>query len=249
MKRFIVLSVAAMLLASASVKAQSTMLENFNSWPLGAPADNTTSTWGYKPFGNELTGSTILTKGGGDHYLQLSYDSPTDGGSLIIGGTGPFASLGLSQATAFTPVGNMTSPTAKIEFDLRSSAEISGVFSVEILAEALFLDDTPTGEGQVGFRLGFAKMLGLPGNAWTHFDVLVSDLTTYSPDQGVTSKKPNLANITGIQLLVLQTDADLTGIGTIDIDNLAATVPEPGAMMLFGFAGLLGLIKKKMLKK
>ncbi|MCB1195341.1 PEP-CTERM sorting domain-containing protein [bacterium] len=252
MKKSIALAVAALALSAFSVNAATT-IENFNSWPLGAPADNTTSIWGYTPFGSELAGTEIKS-GPTGNYLEVSYSSPADGGSPIIGGTGPFASLGLAQTIDFPITTNLSNPGLAIEFDLKSSAAIADVLFVEIFAESLFLDDTVAPEGQTGFRLGIVggNQLDLPGgDTWTPFSVLVSDLTTFSADQSVTSRKPNLAKVTKVQITILQTDADLIGDGTIGIDNLAfsQSVPEPSAMMLFGFAGLLGFIKKRVAKK
>lgn len=214
-------------------------VENFNN-QTGSVLNSTLSTYNYVVFGseyNESIGNTIVANSSNPsdpyyRYLRIPYSSPTDGGSPIIGGTGPFASFGLGQDTAFSPVLNLSTYNgAFIEFDMKTNlpAGFADVLSVEIVAQALFLDNTPAPEGQTGFRLGFAKMLDLPGTSWTHYVVDINDLTTFSEDQSVTSKKPNLANITKIRILILQTDADLTGTGQIDIDNLTVTVNQSGA--------------------
>lgn len=225
---------AALLLASTSVHAL--VLEDWQAY-----ATNTQITMGTTPSdwggaGGEFADAYVKTEGT-NNFARL-YFSPANG-------TSPSFILGLLQVNAFSPVLDVSPVGTKVTFDLRTdlASAFTQVVGIQITADTIEQPGT-----ERSFRTPDSLLQTLPASSstWQTMEFLASDATFF--ETGVTWPHPDLTKVSKIEILLLQTVTDVTpsgeGVRQIDIDNFA--VPEPAAMILFGFGGLVAFLRKRL---
>lgn len=243
MKKIFVLAAVIALVGVAVPQSNAAVVfsENFDSYT-GISDPNFTNMW--TVFGANLTDSNMLNEGPWrQNYLSISFDSPA-------GDVPPnWVSIGLAMDNNFNPTLDFTGASLFCDFRSNFEASLTGVLSLEIVAPVQDLGGNPLGYS-ASFRLLDANLLAIPAasEGWVTLNFgLAEDLR--NPEAWWA--RPILTEVEKVQILVLQTGGDIVGAGTVDIDNLYVNnaVPEPGAMMLCGFAMLFGVIYRKRLNK
>ncbi len=228
--------------SNATIKFQ----ETFNAYTgINDPAF--TSSWDI--FGLEYVSDSAQFLNDGDgrgNYLSLDFNSPS-------GGVPPaWVSFGMARDNSFSPVLDLTG--ASLTVDLRSTlaAAVAGVLSIEIVAPVMDTEGIPVtvaGNPLISnFRLLDANLLDIP-DASQGWQTMLFGFASELRDPDRAWARPILTEVQKINLLVLQTGNDFVAQGNLDIDNITASVPEPGAMLLCGFATLFGFIYRKRLNK
>lgn len=229
MKKLAVVLALGLLMAGS---AKATILEDFEGIAAGTQitlgsATNTLN-WGFA--GGEMADAYVVEEAG-NQFGRLFITSST--------GATPGFSAGLIQKSEFTPLMDLTGDAISFRIRTDFEAAVASIVAVQITA------DTNEDPGVFRtFRTPDASLKALPALAdgWQMYrfniNSLVSEAVWASPD---------LTQVSKVEILFLQNAVEgydiPAGAHQIDIDVLG--VPEPSAMLLFGFAGVIGYIKKR----
>ena len=243
MKKIVIIIV--LLFFSVSAHAAIEVLEDFNSYASGTNALNNPAL-DYNTLGSEATGSTIV---GDDvnNSLQIDFDS-------AVGQSNAWFSFGVIHNTNFAAPKDLTGEQLSFYIKTDLSQTWVGVLSPQLTVWT-YHPGTNTWayepwrlQNMLGDIDGSSQpLLDLDVNhtGWTPITVDVEDLVFNGNEQHW--KTADFTNVIAMDILVLQVNTDIVGPGTVLIDDIAiGAIPEPGAMMLCGFGGLIALIKKRL---
>ena len=243
MRKFIGVITVGLVLCSVSSYAVVEVLEDFNSYAAGTNALNNPAL-AYNTLGAEATASTIV----GDNInnsLQIDFDS-------AVGQSNAWFSFGVIQTNNFAAPKDFTGQL--LTFDIKNdiSQTWAGVLTPQLTAWTYHPGtDTWAYEtwrlqnflGQVDGSSQPLFDLNVNDTDWTTISFYAEDLVFNGAEQHW--KTADFTNVIAMDILVLQVNTDIVGAGTVMIDNI---IPEPGAMMLCAFGGVIALIRKKIRK-
>ena len=259
MRKFISILSVGLVLCSASAYAGISVIEDFNSYASGTNALNNPAL-GHSALGGEVTSASIV---GDDINNSIQINFTSDASAT------PF-SFGVIQSNRFATDLDLT-VDGMILFDIKTdlSQSWSDVLSAQLLVntwnpssstwsyQKWRLQDTL---GQVYGKTN-QPLLDLPQTDWTTISINAADLVFHSSDEfgnggGQHWLEPDFAQVAGVDIVVLQTVNNIQDTGTVLVDNIQLSgqyvpdtpVPEPGAMLLCGLAGLYTIIRKKIRK-
>jgi len=228
-----ILALLAVLACCAATTSYGFIQEGWDAYTAGSQATFGTTPANWGALGSEMADAYILSDTTGQFVRIFMKDAADQVGSAFA--------TGLIQKTAFSPLIDVSSWS--YDFMMRSNytAETNKLIAFQVVAETVVDGVVRT------FRTSNAAMQSIPLDAtnWTKMSFSASDLYV-DGDTSITWAVPDLTAVEKIEMLVLQVNGTLPQVdgGYIDVD----AVPEPGAMMLFGFAGLIGYIKKRINK-
>lgn len=252
MRKFVSILTVGLVICSASAYAGTEILENFNNYETGTDAQNN-SNLKYSGLGNELIAASIVGDNI-DNSIQMDFDSAT-------GQSNAWFSFGLIQSIPLATPKNLTGGTLSFDIKTDLSQSWAGVLSPQLTVwtetpganpgdPSTFAYETWRLQNYLGQVWGSLKqpLLDLVPTDWTTVTVNVDDLI-YN-DLG-NWHIPHFDDVVGMDVLVLQVNTDIQGTGTVLLDNIqwsGDAVPEPGAMLLCAFGGVIALIRKKIRK-
>lgn len=228
-----ILALLAVLACCAATTSYGFIQEGWDTYTSGSQATYGTTPANWGALGSEMADAYILDDPTGQFVRIFMKDAADQVGSSFA--------TGLIQLTAFDPTIDISSWS--FDFMMRSNytSATNNLIAFQIEAETVVDGIVRT------FRTSNAAMQSIPLDAtdWTKMSFSASDLY-FGGDDSITWAVPDLTAVSKIEFLVLQVNGTLPQIdgGYIDVD----AVPEPGAMLLFGFAGLIGYIKKRINK-
>lgn len=227
-----ILATLAVIACCAATASYGFIQEDWQSYTAGSQATFATTPANWGALGTEMADAYILADASSQgNFVRIFMKDAADQVGAIF-------ATGLIQKTEFNPLIDISS--WPLEFMMRSNytSATNKLLALSITAETI-ADSVVR-----GFRTSNAAMQSIPLDSvnWTKMTFNPSDLYV-DGDTSIGWAVPDLTAVQKIELVVLQVNGTLPQVddGYIDVDS----VPEPGAMLLFGFAGVLGYIKKR----
>lgn len=239
----------------SSACALDIVLEDFNGYTSGDDGTSANATLKYYAFGSEM-GAAVIAGDDIDNYLSIPFNSGT--------GVPPYVPMGITQTSNMTP---FSLEAGSVSFDIRTtglSAIVDQVISAQIVARTYDPNDMSdlgyknwrlqNYSGQVYGNTTAEILNNFENTDWTTLEFAASDFIFNSTDEQHWNV-PDLTDVVAVEILFLQVPItnggspnDWVQSGTVDIDNITVSgpaVPEPGAMLLFAFGGVVVAWAKK----
>ena len=249
MKKFISVIVVFLVLGTTSAYSGTEVLEDFNSYPVGVEFFSSNHS-NHFVAGMDVNYAQIAGNGI-DNSLEIALSSSLNQNIF---------SFGIIQRYPFSTPRDLTGGTLSFDIKTNISQTWQAVLTPELsvwsqipLNPPIYSYDGWRLQDTVGqiYNKPNPGLIDLPMTSeWTTVNIDVNDLI-YNVSQSHW-KIPDFSNVIGFNIIALQTNTNIIDTGTVSIDNIRWSgpnippVPEPGAMMLCGFGGLIALIKKRL---